>query len=209
VKEKSERLPGKNFKVFNGRPLYHWILDTLEAVPEIEKIVVNTDAKRIIEGIPDHFNVEVSIRPENLRDDKVTTDIIKYEVNRIDSDIFLHTYCTCPLLTPKTISSAISKFLESPSYDSLLPVTKHQKRFYDSEFEPINHDPVSLSPSQNIPPVYEDNSVLFIYTEESLKKTGHRIGNEPLPFEIDKREAIEIDYLSDFKIAEIIHSQRP
>ena len=208
IKEHSERLPGKNFREFNGRPLYHWILDTLESVEQIDRIIVNTDAEEIIEAGPDIFDVEVSVRPERLRDDEVTTNIIRYEIDRTESDYYLHTYCTCPLLTAETISDAIDEFVNSVDADSLLPVTKHQKRFYDAEFNPINHDPHDLSPSQDLSPVYEDNSVLFMYTPETFEKTGHRIGNNPLPFEIPEQEAVEIDHLSEFQLAEALHAQR-
>jgi len=208
IKEHSERFPRKNFREFNGRPLYHWILDTLESVDEIDDIIVNTDADEIIETVPKKYNVEVSIRPERLRSDEVTTNIIQYEIDRIDSDIYVHTYCTCPLLNSETISDAIQQFVDSDSHDSLLPVTKYQKRFYNADFEPINHDPQDLSRSQDLEPVYEDNSVLFIYTEQTFEKTGNRIGENPLPFEIDELEAIEIDYLHEFDLAESLHKNR-
>jgi CMP-N-acetylneuraminic acid synthetase len=53
-----------------------------------------------------------------------------------------------------------------------------------------------------------DNSVLFVYTDETFETTGRRLGENPLPFEIDEREAIEIDYLSEFELAESLHKQR-
>lgn len=205
IKEHSERLPKKNFRDFNGKPLYHWILNTLESVSEIDNIVVNTDSEEIVETVPEQYNAEVSVRPERLRDDEVTTNIIQYEIDRLESDIYLHTYCTCPLLTSNTISDALQEFQNSTEHDSLLPVTKHQKRYYDENFKPINHDPHDLSPSQDLSPVYEDNSVLFIYTEQTFEKTGHRLGENPLPFEIDETEAIEIDYKHEFELAEKLH----
>jgi len=208
IKEHSERLPQKNFREFNGKPLYHRILGTLESVEEIDHIVVNTDAERVIKEAPSLFDVKMSVRPERLRDDEVTTDIIRYEIDRNDSEYYLHTYCTCPLLTPETISNAIQAFVDSDEHDSLLPVTRQQKRFYDDEFEPINHDPHELSPSQDIPSLYVDCSVLYMYTKETFEKTGHRIGTNPLPYEIDEEEAIEIDYESEFELAESLYERR-
>jgi N-acylneuraminate cytidylyltransferase len=208
IKKHSERLPGKNFREFDGQPLYHWILDTLESVSAVDRIIVNTDAEKVINQAPEQFEIEVSVRPERLRDEEVTTNIIQYEIDRTDSDVYLHTYCTCPLLTAETISTAISEFLESSEHDSLLPVTRHKKRFYDAELNPINHDPHDISPSQDLSALYEENSALFIYTEETFNRTSHRIGNNPLPFEINKKEAIEIDYLSEFRLAESIHKSR-
>ena len=205
IKEHSERLPRKNFGEFNGKPLYHWILETLESVDEISHIVVNTDAAEVIEDAPDLFDVEVSVRPERLRDDEVTTNIIRYEIDRSDTEYHLHTYSTCPLLRPETISGAIREFVDSDEHDSLLPVTKHQKCFYDDAYDAINHDPHDISPSQDIPPLYLDCSVLYMYTEETFERTGHRIGTDPLPYEVDEREAVEIDYRWEFEMAECLH----
>lgn len=208
IKEHSERLPGKNFRDFNGRPLYHWILDTLESVDEVDRIIVNTDADEVIEEAPEQFDVEISVRPERLLNKEVTTNIIQYEVERNESDIFFQTYATNPLLTAETISSAIQEFRERPSHDSLIPVTKHNMWFYDADMNPINHDPQKLERTQDMEPVYEDNGALYMYTEETIERTGHRIGENPFVFEIDEIEATDIDVLSDFKIAESLHKQR-
>jgi len=205
IKSDSERLSQKNFREFNGRPLYHWIIETLENVDEIDKIIINTDAEKVIRNAAEQFEVEISVRPERLRNEEVTTNIIKYEVNRNDSNIYLHTYATNPLLTADTISDAIKKFKNSPEHDSLLPVTAHQKWFYDADFEPLNHDPLELERTQDMEPIYEDNSAIYIYTKETIRKTGHRLGYNPLPFEIDQIEAIDIDVWTDFKIAEHLH----
>ncbi len=208
IKEHSERLPRKNFREFNGRPLYHWILDTLLAVPEIDHVVVNTDADEVMNEAPKHFDVEVSERPERLRDDETTSRIIEYEVERTEADVYLHTYCTCPLLSAGTISRAIRAFVESDDHDAILPLMAHHERFYDADLEPINHDPQNVVPSQELSPVFEETSTLFVYTAETLKRAGSRIGTNPLPIEIDEQEAIEIDHESDFELAEAVHARR-
>jgi CMP-N-acetylneuraminic acid synthetase len=48
IKANSERVKGKNFKLLNGKPLFQWILDALLDLPEISKVVVNTDARSIL-----------------------------------------------------------------------------------------------------------------------------------------------------------------
>lgn len=208
IKEHSERLPRKNFRDFNGRPLYHWILETLESVESIDTIIVNTDAEEVIKDAPDLFDVEISVRPERFRDDAVTTNIIQYEVGRNDADVFVQTYCTNPLLTAETISDAISKFVSHPEHDSLLPVTPHNMWFYDADMNPINHDPQNLERTQDLEPVYEDNGALYIYTKETMESTGHRIGENPLVYEIDEIEAKDIDDYAEFKLAECLQKIR-
>ena len=48
MKANSERVKGKNFRDFCGKPLFRWILDTLLEVQEIDEIVINTDARHIL-----------------------------------------------------------------------------------------------------------------------------------------------------------------
>ncbi len=45
IKKHSERVPEKNFRELGGKPLFRWILDTLQEVVELERIVINTDAR--------------------------------------------------------------------------------------------------------------------------------------------------------------------
>ena len=48
MKANSERVEGKNFKDFNGKPLFQWVLDTLLKIKEIDQVVINTDARDIL-----------------------------------------------------------------------------------------------------------------------------------------------------------------
>jgi CMP-N-acetylneuraminic acid synthetase len=38
LKANSERVRGKNFRDFDGKPLFRWILDTLLSVDEIDRL---------------------------------------------------------------------------------------------------------------------------------------------------------------------------
>jgi N-acylneuraminate cytidylyltransferase len=208
IREHSERVPRKNFRDFNGKPLYHWILETLEHVGPVDRIVVNTDADEILEGGADRFDIEVSERPDRLRNQDTTMPIIQYEVDRLDADIFMHTYCTNPLLRAETITAALETFKDADEHDSLFSVTPHHKRFYDGDLEPVNHDPYDLDRTQDLEPLYEDNANIFIYTAATLERTGHRIGENPAVYEIGEVESIDIDLADDFAMAEYFHERR-
>lgn len=208
IRADSERIPRKNFKLFNGKPLYHWILQTLVRVDELDRIVVNTNADEILDDPPEQDQIEVSERPEWLLNEDTTKRIIQYEVDRLRSDIFLQTYCTNPLLKPETISAALQTFIDSPEYDSLFTVTPHHNRFYNTQLEPINHDPYDLDRTQDLQPLYEDNANMYIYTADTIELTGHRIGENPMIFEMDDIESIDIDIPADFEMAEYFHRKR-
>ena len=49
MKAHSERVSGKNFKHLAGKPLFRWILDSLLEVPTIDQVVINTDARDMLE----------------------------------------------------------------------------------------------------------------------------------------------------------------
>ena len=112
IKQHSERVPRKNFRDFNGKPLYYWILETLQDTPEVDEIIINTDAEQVIEAATDKFDVMISERPDELQGDFVSMNkIIRYEIERNDADIFIQTHCTNPLLQSPTISEALNEFV--------------------------------------------------------------------------------------------------
>lgn len=207
MRHHSQRVPGKNFRMLAGKPLFHHIIETLLAVPEITEIVVDTDSGPVINGLHQHFpQVSVIDRPEELRaDDVPMNDILIHDTVQVQADFYLQTHSTNPLLKPETVSRAIQSLITSyPSYDSLFSVTRLQTRLYFQDGRAINHDPTVLLQTQDLPPVYEENSCLYIFTRENLIKRHHRIGEKPLMFEIEAEEAWDIDEELDFTITDFL-----
>ena len=66
MKEVSERLPGKNMRPLCGRPLFHWIMDTLQESGVIDEIIINTDSEKIADNAKKHFNATIHMRPDYL-----------------------------------------------------------------------------------------------------------------------------------------------
>ena len=211
MRHHSQRVPGKNYRELAGKPLFHQIIETLQAVPEIDVIVVDTDSKPVMDGLRAHFpDVVIIKRPEHLREDeRPMNDILLYDSEQVEADFYLQTHSTNPLLSSETVSGAIRAFLEAyPAYDSLFSVTRWQTRLYDCHGAAINHNPKELIQTQDLPPVYEENSCIYLFTRENLQKFNHRIGETPLMFEIPALEAVDIDEESDFKIADILMRDR-
>jgi CMP-N-acetylneuraminic acid synthetase len=207
MRHHSQRVKHKNYREIAGKPLFHYILITLSLCPEISRIVVDTDSEIIMEGIRRHFK-EVTIieRPKNLRADETSmNDILLHDIDQTPANFYLQTHSTNPLLKQDTISYAIESFLnQSDKYDSLFSVTRFQTRLWDENTRAINHDPDVLLQTQDLPPVYEENSCLYMFTAESIMKRKNRIGEKPMMYEIDPYEALDIDEENDFKIAELI-----
>lgn len=210
MRHHSQRVPGKNYRILAGKPLFHHILETLLAVPEITQILVDTDSDPVMDGLRADFpQVKIIDRPENLRADDVSmNDILIYDTEQIQADFYLQTHSTNPLLKPETVSRAIQSLITNyPAHDSLFSVTRLQTRLYDQYGRAINHDPSLLIQTQDLPPVYEENSCLYLFRRENLLKRHHRIGEKPLMFEIDAEEAWDIDEEMDFEICNFLLSR--
>jgi CMP-N-acetylneuraminic acid synthetase len=207
MRHHSQRVPGKNYRPLSGKPLFHHIIETLLSVPEINQIVVDTDSDPIMDGLRQHFpQVRIISRPEHLRPDDVPmNEILMYDTEQFPADFYLQTHSTNPLLKAGTISRAIQSLLANyPTYDSLFSVTRLQTRLYNRYGKAINHNPNELIQTQDLPPVYEENSCIYIFNRANLAGKRHRIGDHPLMFEMDAEEAWDIDEELDFAITDFL-----
>lgn len=208
MKGHSERVPNKNIKAFASLPLYHHIVKAVSNCKYLKNIYIDTDSETIKNDILRSFpHVKIIDRPEFLHGDFVSMNkILEYDLSQIEGDIFLQTHSTNPLLSTLTIDRAIECYLQNKQdYDSLFSVTRWQTRFYWQNGEPVNHNPEELLRTQDLPPIYEENSNFYIFTKESFKNSGSkRIGLKPYLFEMDPLEAVDIDTEFNFKIAETI-----
>ncbi len=207
MRHHSQRVPGKNYRQMVDKPLYQHIIETLLAVPEINWVLVDTDSSPVLEGLRRDFpQVKLINRPEHLRaDDMPMNEILLHDTAQIEADFYLQTHSTNPLLKAETISRGIQAFLSTyPTNDSLFSVTRLQTRLYDQHGAAINHNPRELLQTQDLPPVYEENSCFYLFTRENLIKYKHRIAEKPMMFEIPRLEAVDIDEEADFVIAEML-----
>ena len=210
MRHHSERVPGKNYRPLAGEPLYHHILNTLLAVEAIDRVVVDTDSDLILEGLQQDFSTVTRLRrPEELRAGTIPmNDILLHDVEEVPAEFYLQTHTTNPLLTAETVSGAVKTFFENyPERDSLFGVTRLQTRLYDQHGQPLNHDPNILLRTQDLPPIYEENSCVYIFPRQTLISHRNRLGERPMMFEIPANEAWDIDEELDFTVAETIYKK--
>jgi rhamnosyltransferase len=214
MKAHSARVSGKNFKDFCGKPLFRWVLDTLLEVSEINQIVINTDARDILKqhGLVDGERVLIRDRPTDICGDFVSMNkVIANDIENVESDIYLMTHTTNPLISSETIRKAINSYklgLANGMYDSLFTVDRIQTRFYERDGTPVNHDPNNLMRTQDLNPWYEENSNLYIFSSSSFHQAKARIGVKPYLYVSPKYESIDIDEPEDWDIAMAINESR-
>jgi CMP-N-acetylneuraminic acid synthetase len=210
MRHSSERIPGKNYRNFVNKPLFHHIIQSLLDCPLVTKVIIDTDSEKIIEQAKTDFpEVLVLKRPEHLRDGSIAmNDVLLNIINQVQSNFYLQTHSTNPILSSNTITAGIEKFYAVyPMYDSLFSVTKKQVRYWDELARPINHNQAILLRTQDLPPVYEENSCMYLFTKDILERKHNRIGDRPYMFEIDEIEAQDIDVEFNFIVAELLYKK--
>jgi CMP-N-acetylneuraminic acid synthetase len=207
MKANSTRVKGKNFRDFCGKPLFRWTLDTLLEVPNIDQIIINTDARDILteNGLKETNRILIRDRKPDICGDDVSMNLILADdVANIPADIYLMTHTTNPLISAPTITKAIAIFQkakECGDADSLFTVDKVQARFYRADCSPVNHDPENLIPTQYLETWFEENSNLYLFSANSFAQTKARIGIKPIMLVTPLFESIDIDTPDDWNFA--------
>lgn len=206
IKGESERVQGKNLRNFCGEPLLCRVLDTLQKAPCIERVVVNTDSSTVSSLVGRFDKIVVHERPQNLCGHHVPMNaILSYDLNLLGNGHYLQTHVTNPMLRVSTVGKAVAAYFASlATHDSLFSVITLYSRFYQADFTPLNHDPTKLINTQALPPLYEENSCLYLFSTTSFAgNKGNRIGKTPQLFPMSKLESLDIDTEDDFRLAEV------
>lgn len=207
MRHTSVRVPGKNYRPLGGAPLYHHIVRTLLACPGVSNIVIDTDSPLILKDCAHHFpTVQLIDRPAHLRaDDVPMTEVLCHDASVVHADAYLQTHSTNPFLEARTIERALAFWQANRQYyDSVFSVTRLHARLWDSTARPINHNPWMLARTQDLPPVFLENSNFYLFPASLLRQSRRRIGDRPAMFEVDPIEAIDIDDEAGFRLGETV-----
>lgn len=212
----SERVTNKNtrkFSIFNNG-LLELKLSQLLKVENINQIVLSTNDRKSIE-IASSISDKIIIieRPDNLG--KSTTklsDLIAYVPKIILDEHILWTHVTSPFVDENTYTKAINLYFDaiSDKSDSLMSVVNYKNFLWDPELKCImnNKSRLNWPRTQDLVDLYEIDSAIFINSRSNYIKNKNRIGQNPYLFKQSGLEALDIDNLDDFLLAEYIYNMR-
>jgi len=212
IKKNSVRVPGKNFRDLDGMPLYCHILKTLSASARFDKIVIDTDCPEEFDSLIKTKTIEVQRRdPEVCGDNVSMNEVIKTVIDRNPADIYCQVHATSPFLTPFTLMQAmrvmdtLNESLDGYMYDCVYSVTEHRARFYTNYHVPLNHSERKLENTQNLIPLYSENSAFYIFRGDSFLDYGNsRICGKAYRVKVNSPENFDIDTEEEFALAECI-----
>jgi len=210
VKSQSLRVPGKNFRTLGDRPLFRWIVDAVLECSAVDTFVIDTDAVNELKKyeLPTDSRLELRRRPEALLGNHVTANaLLDAIIPAYPADVYVMVHATSPFVSAVTLRRAIASYnaaVHAGRADSLMAVTRYQSRFYRHDGQAVNHDPSRLQPTQDLEPWFEENSALYVFSGASFRATGSRVGLSPLLFPVPALQAIDIDTLDDWELAQTV-----
>ena len=197
-------MPNKNFRKVNDLPLYKHVLYKLSKFD----VYVDTDSNEVINASnhdPLLSHVTAYHRTESLKGNEVSViKLINDFIDRFsiqDDEIICQVHVTSPFINPETLSAAYNK-LQS-GYDSIVSCNVLQTRLWRKESYgvcPINHNPMKLEQTQDLPLYFEENSLFYMFQAGLVKSLGNRVGHNPMFYETNYPENFDIDTEEDWAI---------
>lgn len=201
IKLINERCPGKNTRLLAGKPLLQHELDSLKETGLVDSINVFCSDDDVVPFLPEGVNFIK--RPTYL--DLPTsnfTQIFEAFMAECESDVYVYAHATAPYITVDTMKQCIEA-VKSGEYDSAFCAIKLQDYLWQ-DGEPLNFDASNLPRTQDLKPIYQETSGVYVFTKEVFMKYKRRIGVKPFVKEVSFREAVDIDNPEDFELAEVL-----
>lgn len=204
IKSVSKRVPGKNFRLFCGHPLYKYIITNSITSNAFDEIYVDTDSADI-KKFTIQKGAKIIDRPEYMTADSVNgNDLIVYDYNLVKSgDYLFQLFATAPLLKAETIRKCVDFLKNNKEYDSVFTATEENGWFWFNDL-PVNYQPNILPRSQDAKHLIKESTGLYGITKEALMEYGSRIGAKPKPVLISPEEALDIDTEYEFESAQAV-----
>ena len=202
----SKRLPGKNIKQLNGKPLIAYSIEYAQKNIPNTDIIVSTDNEKIAE-ISKKCGAIVQKRPSFLSEDNTPTiDVLQYVIEHAYSqyDFVVLLQATNPLRPNDLFQKAWSFFLDT-NIQSLFTVSlNHHKlgRINNGSFIPTTYN--FGQRSQDLTPLYYENGLMYI-SSVSLIKKGILMDESSVPMIVNPTySSVDIDTELDWKWAEFL-----
>lgn len=204
----SERVPNKNFRDLNGKPLSHWLLDELVKLPDDMDIFIDSEDSETFQklSLPQYSRFQHHQREGWFAQDLANGNhlIHQFALSHPGYDAYAQVFVTAVTLKHDIIQNALTTFAENiPSHDSLFLVTEETGWIW-FENQAMNYDPNRPNglPRSQDATYCKETTGLYAITRDAVLLTGCRIGETPLTYTVSAENALDIDTMSDLREAE-------
>lgn len=204
--------PNRHFERICGDSLYDVMINKLEVIPQVDKIIVNTDSARIKSGYSRSRSGKVKVinvyqsEPQEiefeLTSDKVTSALLEHA----EGEHFLQLGPIFPFLKQQTIDSVIENYdryvvnPENHRHDSVFTIRTLNRRYYDSDRDFIREDR---------PNTFVEDGILHVFNRTTFLAGGNRkVGKSPYACGVEDIENLAIDSEENYQLAVLIDGNR-
>ena len=206
IKTNNQRLPGKNTKNLNGRPLYDYLFNTVKKCKKVDDIYIDSSSDEIL-SIAESYDFKTIERPESLNTPETSgNDLLNFELQHIKNDIICQVFVTLPFIEHTTIDNCISELSENNEANSILPLYEVYDRFWcekDDLIVPANHNPDSLVGTQYMKPILRECG-FYVFKKKNFLKEQKRVTKQYKVLTFEESQFIDIDTELDFVYAEAV-----
>lgn len=215
----SKGVPGKNIKLLQNKPLIAYAIESAKESRYIDRVIVSTDDETIQE-VALNYGAEVPfLRPPHLaKDTTPTLPVLQHIVNYLEEmnekpDLIITLQPTSPFRTVGHIDNALEVMGDGgcDSVVSVCEVDYHplwMKKIEEDLILPYVESDIQYTRRQDLPVVYKMNGAIFITNTNVLMNDNLILGEKTKPLLMNQEDSIDIDTIWDFKLAEIIMSEK-
>jgi CMP-N-acetylneuraminic acid synthetase len=212
----SERVANKNTRDFCGftNGLLEVKLNQLLRTKLIHEIVLSSNDDASLEYgaklSKKESRLKIIERPEILALSSTNLiDLVKYVPLVCNMSHILWTHVTSPFVISEDYDNAIKTYFHSldENYDSLMSVKPIQNFLWSREKNDLINrlTDIKWPRTQDLMPLYEIDSALFIASKSIYLGNQDRIGVKPFLMEQSGHKSFDVDWEDDFKLAELIY----
>lgn len=211
ARKDSKRLPGKNKKIFVGKPLICWTIEEALKVKEIDYVIVSSNDDDIFR-IAGRYRVILRNRPEELCLDNVPGHLVSLDamefVGAKDDSVVIYLQPTSPLRTAKDITGCYYHY-KIMDCDSVISCYRNSKAYYsfklqDGYLEPLFYGNYLRKQSNDLPEAFVPNGAVYVISLELLKEYGSVYTPRTKVFIMSELHSIDIDSLEEWLFAEFL-----
>lgn len=207
----SKSIPFKNIKLFCGKPLIYWTLNSLSSSSSIDEIVVATDCQEIEDLVQTCYIPKVKVyrrKVENAADHSSTESVMLEFINSgfstlVKDDLFILAQLTNPFTKSKDFDNAIVN-IKTGEKDSLLSAALIKRFFWTKEAKAINYDFKHRPRRQDFDGQFIENGAFYINKVGNILRDNNRLSGNIGIHEMPEYSQLEIDEPHDWLIAEAL-----
>lgn len=213
VRGGSTRVKDKNCRPFAGDSLLGVKIKQLQKVEEIKEIIVTSDSGELLQIAKDNGAIPKE-RPLKYCDEKTVpfNEVVRYIASeQVSTKYIIWTPCVCPLVSEEYMKEGIEMYKKQAAGElngqGICTVTPFKEYLLD-ESGPVNYKVEKFVKSQDLPDWSYIINGFFIAETKQMIDWGFIYGKNPFLFSIPKKDAIDIDDMTDFEIAEFMFKKR-